>query len=165
MSKEIESAVDAFLLEKAVTFTAKFVGATTRDKWECDAWKVSFTKADKSVYETDYFTGIGHRAVPTIQKHNYKRELENHHSSWRNEITAKYAKPVAPCAASVLYGLTRDADAIEYSFDDWAADMGIDTDSRKGLETFLQCQKIGHEMNKFFGRDGVATLRELLQDY
>ena len=53
---EIRSKVDEILSSAGIKFTVRLVGETKRDDWECDQWRVSFGK-----FETDYYTGTGHR--------------------------------------------------------------------------------------------------------
>ena len=84
----------------------------------------------------DYFTGIGHR---------------------KDDISQK------PKLDDVLYALIGDASASEESFDDWCSNFGYDTDSRKALETYLQCQETATKLRKA-GVD-IAAERERLADY
>jgi hypothetical protein len=64
--------------------------------------------------------------------------------------------PVPPSAADVLYSLILDSDALDRSFEEWACDFGYDTDSRKALDTYLDCQRAGHEVRALLGDDFQA---------
>lgn len=52
----IDEAVITILQSARVDYRARLVGATKRDNWECDAWRVAFGRE-----EFDYFTGVGLR--------------------------------------------------------------------------------------------------------
>jgi hypothetical protein len=47
------------------------------------------------------------------------------------------------------------------TFEDWCGEFGYDTDSRKALDTFLKCQKISADINRFFTIDEIEALREI----
>ena len=131
--------IDAMLQARNIKFSAVLVGPTVRDKWECDAWRVSFGK-----FTTDYFTGTGHRK----QANKYMP-----------------LKPVAPCAADVLYSLILDAEACEQSYQDWCDNFGYESDSIKALNTYRACEAIGHELRKVFDHATRESFRNVLQDY
>lgn len=151
---EQQKAVDAFLQENNIAYAAHYVGETMREnKWQCDAWRVSFA-AGKSRFETDYYTGLGHRKVPG------NRPLKKPH-----EIGYVAPKPVTPCAADVLYSLILDSSAIDTSFDYWCSDYGYDADSISAFNTYQQCCKIAKELRQVFTNAQVETLRGLLEDY
>ncbi len=64
-----------------------------------------------------------------------------------------------PTAADILNCLADDAHSATDSFDDWCANMGYDTDSRKALETYTECQRIGGKLRTFLGNhDAYETL-------
>lgn len=66
-----------------------------------------------------------------------------------------------PTAADVLSCLCSDTMSIENSggFEDWASDLGYDTDSRKAEETYRQCEKIATRLRTFLGDDFEAFCR------
>ena len=147
---EQQKAIDAFLQENNIAYAARYVGETMRDnKWQCDAWRVSFA-AGKSRFETDYFTGLGHR----------KKGREYVNAGFKTPD-----KPVAPCAADVLYSLVLDSSAIDTSFDYWCSDYGYDADSISAFNTYQACCKIAKELRQVFTNAQVETLRGLLEDY
>lgn len=135
---ETQSAVDNFLSANGIKFDVRLVGATKRDDWECDAWRVKLS--GKHIFETDYFTGIGHR----------------------NKVTRRAKNPTA---ADVLYSLVLDSSAADQSFDDWCGDYGYSNNSLKAFDTYRACCKNGAEMRKLFSPDQRRKLAELLQDY
>lgn len=56
-----------------------------------------------------------------------------------------------PDVGSVLYTLVSDAYAGEESFDDFCANYGLDTDSRKAHKTWKKCRKTADKLVDLFG--------------
>lgn len=133
---EIQQQVADILSAAFITFSVHHVGQTKRDDWDCDAWRVSFN--GKRVYETDYFTGLGHR---------------------------KAGKVKAPTAADVLYSLILDSSAGDQSFNDWCADYGYSNDSLSALNTYQACCKTSEELRKMFSPDVRKAVADAVQDY
>lgn len=139
-------AVDALLQQNMVLVTITAAGATKKDNWECDAWRVTFHKDGKEL-ATDYFTGIGHRKVPRVHG------------------VMPVAKPVAPHPAGILDSLILDATALDYNFGDWCAEFGGNPDSIKVLTTYTACCDNGRQLRATLGTDLLGQLKTLLEDY
>ena len=60
-----------------------------------------------------------------------------------------------PTAADVLNCLASDSSSVENarSFEDWASDLGYDTDSRKAEKIFKVCEVQAGKLKKFLGED------------
>lgn len=71
--------------------------------------------------------------------------------------------PKKPALDDVLYSLVMDARACEMSFYDLCSELGYDTDSRKALAIYEQCQTNTDKLRKA-GVD-IAAERERLADY
>lgn len=89
--------------------------------------------------------------------------LEEHGKS-KARMTVEYScgkgwKGQAPTLADVLCSLRSDASVPE-SFDDFCAEMGYDTDSRKAESTWKACRSIAIRMRKLLGPSGVYLLRD-----
>lgn len=65
-----------------------------------------------------------------------------------------------PTAADVLTCLLSDANSVESarSFDEWAGDLGYDTDSRKAERTYRACQSIAKRLRVFLGDEYEALV-------
>lgn len=161
-AREIETRIGELLAEKQVVYTTTYVGPTKRDDWECDAWKVSFGRGGLAVEHFDFYTGLGHR-TPAPETREDRGPMSARYARQVADDRLKRGKPVIPKAASVLHSLVLDADAIGQSFNDWAGDLGYDTDSRKALETFLACQENGVKLRRILG--DLTSFREALEDY
>ena len=138
--------IDAMLQARNIKFSVVLVGATLRDGWVCDAWRVSFDK-----FAADYFTGTGHRK-PT----NPRKPVDSH---W-NPLRA-----ISPCAADVLYSLLLDSEACNESYQDWCDNFGYESDSIKALNTYRACEAIGHELRKAFDHKTREAFSAVLQGY
>jgi hypothetical protein len=153
---EIRSAVDQILSAAGIAFKAQLVGETIRDNnWKCDAWRVSF-----GTFQTDYFTGTGHRkpvnGAPT--------DKGNPNTLYREDWEKRYLRPVAPKAADVLHSLIMDMEADSMSFRDWCDNYGYSDDSLTALDTYRACCKIAEKMRATFKPETLKALREAVQD-
>jgi hypothetical protein len=65
-----------------------------------------------------------------------------------------------PETAEVLDCLISDASSIESSrsFEEWADDLGYDTDSRKAEETYRACEQTARDLRAFLGDDYEAFM-------
>lgn len=143
---EIETKIAARLVELGVTYSAEGGQLTKRDNWDCYAWHVELRRAGKPAIETDFYCGLGH-----IKK--------------RPRYFANNPIPLKPTAASVLYSLLMDGEALSTSFHDWCSESGADEDSRKSLATYDACCASGLKLRAFFTPAETRELREMLQDY
>ncbi len=164
MSDTIRASVDAILAENGVSFLASCMGETTRDNWHCDEWRITFSRGKES--ETfQYFTGIGHREETKEYKLTMAR-LKNTSPRCIARVEAeKLKKPKAPHATDVIYSLALDAQMSNGTFEDFCDNLGYDTDSRKALETYLQCQKDGERFRRIVGTVAFNALGDVVQDY
>jgi hypothetical protein len=66
----------------------------------------------------------------------------------------------APTAEDVLDCLASDASSIENarSFEDWAGEMGYDTDSRKHEKVYNACVKSRDDLREFLGKEAFESL-------
>lgn len=58
-----------------------------------------------------------------------------------------------PTAEDVLECLLSDRYAMQESFEDWCANYGFDTDSRKAERTYKTCVTQSHKLNRFLPDD------------
>ncbi len=130
----------------------------TADRWLCVINGVEF----------DYYTGIGHRIAKGDPSRPFKgadysfNELKHRMSDSGLKSFISQSKPVAPELDDLLENLLSDAGAAEMSFEDWAGDVGYDTDSIKALETYRECQKIAGKLRK--AKINIEAERKRLED-
>ena len=87
----------------------------------------------------NYFTGLGHRD--------------------------KSAKPQTPPIAGLLYSLILDGSACHESFASWCDNFGLDTDSRKALKIYEQCQQGFDKLWQVFTTAQIEHITGLLEGY
>ena len=98
-------------------------------------WIVTI-QGPKGAFSSPYSQGCAHR--------NYKgRPIPQ---IWGTKLAdsqaraLKYSRPNVPDIVSVLYCLVSDAELGNDTFEDFCGNLGLDADSRKALETYLECQ-------------------------
>lgn len=153
-----ETAVVEFLARCNVKFSTQLVGATDRDGWKCDEWRVRFI-AGRIDTTSEYFTGTGHRVLMKGFRAANMPGATMVHGTWQAGV-AKH-----PEAAGVLSSLLLDGHALDQSFFDWCDEMGADSDSRKALATYEACCESGQRLRKIFSPTQRAELETILQDY
>lgn len=97
-------------------------------------WIVTI-KGPKGSFPSPYSQGCAHR--------NYKgRPIPQiwGECSHENARILNYSRPNVPDIVSVLYCLVSDAELGNDTFEDFCGNLGLDTDSRKALESYLGCQ-------------------------
>ena len=62
-------------------------------------------------------------------------------------------KGAEPKAEEVLRCLASDSASITENFEEWAADLGYDSDSRKALKTYKACEHSAKRLENFLGYD------------
>lgn len=114
-----QSRQEYYILEHFhMELSSKFLGRQNRDGWECFAYAVTLKSTiypNPASCTVEFYNGIGH-------------------------IFKDTGTPAAPLPFSVLSTILLD-DAKGASFEDWCDELGFDTDSRKALSMYLQCQE------------------------
>ncbi len=161
MSKETDDAVDAFLTSIFVEYHVTHMGEGKLDEWEHDRWSVTFKGPNKTRCETEFRTGLGLRKK--AKRPVWEAKIEGPRGAAR--FHRLNDKPQAPRAASVLYSLLMDGQALDISFNNWCDECGYDPDSMKAFSIYQACCEIGKKMHTMFNRENRETLAKLLEDY
>ena len=141
-------------------------------------WRVTLCKAGLAILTTDYSAGIGqcpsytqriagHMTITEAEVIEFETE-KGFPCFWNNGAPVRKpgAKPIKPDGPDVLYSLVMDSDVIDYDgFEDWAEDMGYDSDSRKAEVIFRACMETALKLRNRLGESMLAELREVFQDY
>lgn len=182
---ETDVKVVEFLKSINVSFKAVSVGMSKDKDWKGDQFHVVLSRSNNGArITTDYSTGTGHRIVRknglTSQDVSEMKKIglmavnlgqedwTNDDRKLANKLNAGgWAKvfAITPSAAGVIWSLMSDANLGDETHADFCANMSYDQDSRKGLEIYLACQKIGNDFNAFFTHDEREKLNELLEQY
>ena len=141
-----------------ITAKAEHLGLREDQGWIHDEWRVTLANGSATL-NTSYRTGIGHRAVVPMRESDWNNMDRRLVASKGGRGTRYSDRPTAPDAASVLDCLLSDASSAESTFEDWCSDLGCDSDSRKALATYLECQKVARQLRDFLG----AKLTEYME--
>lgn len=175
---EIDAAIAALPLTYTATFVPQSVSRNAGKKDRTLNWRIALTpgKEGASVHGKtpllcDYSQGIGHiprgRIKPnTIDSRNneYEASERGRYYTEHNSYMARKLPP--PNVRDVFYSLVREADVLSAgTFEDWAADFDMDTDSRKAEDLYKVCVAQSRAFVALIGRDNLAQLQTLFQDY
>lgn len=177
---EKDRVIQEYLNANNIKYGFHYVGPVNSKEWPHDLFNVSFTAVGKEPMTSEYKTGIGHRIE--AKSGEFGRATQSAIKAHRDALGVygvsgnptlfavhRGAHPSlfvpAPTAARVLYSLILDADDGSETFDDFCTSCGYDTDSRKALEIYHECQKTLIKLRKVFSGAQLEKLRELLQDY
>lgn len=164
--------------ELGLTMTAEFVpfskSSSAREKSPNLNWKVRLAKGGRLILTTDYSAGCAH--CPSYQQRAtvdsaafVKQECETGKrakSDRKGVDDLQWGAPIQPELADVLHSLASDSDVLDCgSFEEWAGNLGYDTDSRKAEAIYRACLEIALKLRNALGEDGLAKLREAAQDY
>ena len=169
-----EKTMAEFIAENNLSMAAKFIERATSDNWDHFLWKVSLRKIgkfhDEGTITTDYRMGIAHQKwdakatdLPPGEKPGQpvgQRCLGRSITLHAEACLKRWSRPTAPTADEVLDSLRSDAESVENCplFEDWAGDMGYDTDSRKAERAFRACQEVRGKLMKLLGREAYDDL-------
>lgn len=170
--------IEATAADLGLTMTAEFIpwNASRRadEKDPSLNWSITLHKAGRAFLTTDYSAGMGH--APSCKQgrmtNDERRAVEwecSHGRAARLQASLDLftgGKPILPNLADVLYSLCSDADAIDSpTFEEWAENIGYDTDSRKAEAIYRACLEIALKLRAALGDDGLTKLREAVRDY
>lgn len=167
--RELALHMDATFVPRSQTDNA----ATTKLHEMQIHWKVRIYRENRSAdITTSYGMGIGHlpKAVKVPVSH---ASADQFSATIKTLETGRYysrggqlsALP-SPSIADVLYALVQDSEVMDYgSFEDWAANLGFDADSRKAESIYRACLDIGLKLRRMLSDAELTKLREAFQDY
>lgn len=144
-----------------LTLSAVYGGFDTDEGWSHFKWTVALAYKGAG-FATSYRTGLGH-AKPAHGVTVHGDLVDTPKGAMRHEQAARdgYLRPTPPAIADVVYSLVSDASSSEQTFEDWCAEFGYDSDSRKALATYLECQATRTKLLALFGAELLAELTKL----
>lgn len=179
-----KESIEAVAAELGLTLRSEFVpwskSRNAGEKSPSLNWKITLRKDGRDILTTDYMAGVGHCPSyqasvkdlgnkDSVMRDGYiRRECETGHRAMPivGSASRSMGMPINPNFADVLHSLASDADAIDAGgFEEWAENLGYDTDSRKAEATYRACLDIALKLRNALGEQGLATLREAVQDY
>lgn len=159
-----------------LTVSAKFIGQTVAEKknWPALKWEVSLQRNGKSILTTDYAAGVAHcpsyktgaRSVSVQECIDKELATGIRYCVGAGGKAVRTTEVINPSPLDVIHSLVTDASALDYSsFEDWASDMGYETDSRKAEKIYQECLAHALKLRNSLGEEGLRELREAAQDY
>jgi hypothetical protein len=141
--------------------------------WRSLNWRVTLTRGGRDVLSTDYSQGEAHCPAYKAKADNFDKwqrakaialEIETGKiaRAFMGGTPSATAKPIpSPEIADVLHSLAMDSDVIDYAtYEDWAACLGYDPDSRSGEATYRACLTIALALRAAIGEAALSQLRE-----
>lgn len=171
--------IDTVAAELSLTMETKFIPwSQSRNKAEKSPslnWAVTIKRNGRNVLTTDYSAGCAHapsykQGDNSMMRHDMVQfECEHGYratSYSSGRIAQASNRPIQPELRDVLYSLAMDAEVLDAGdFEEWAGNLGYDTDSRKAETIYRACLNIALKLRNGLGEDGLSKLREACQDY
>ena len=139
-------------------------------------WRVTLLHNGKPILTTDYMAGIAHAPASklsikdvggpnSLMRHGLlQREVETGRSTF--STIRPSGEPILPDEEEVIACLLNECDTLDYaSFEDWAAEIGYDPDSRSAEKIYRQCLEHSLALRAALGDTLLAELREVARDY
>lgn len=146
-------------------------------------WRITLKCNGRAFYSCDYSAGIGHapsygKKAPAAWDRPARLwpemagafEAESGFAlgpffSWSG-FRADKSKPIKPDPVNVILCLFTDSSVLDSGgFEAWAADMGLDPDSRKAESTYRACLETALALRGAIGERGFSVLSEAFTDY
>ena len=117
-----------------------YLGRRDRDGWECFAYSITLCSTihpNPKSFTLEFYNGVGH------------------------VFNTPGNPPAAPLPFSILSSIFME-DTRGASFDEWCSEYGYDTDSRKALAAYLQCQEQTSNFKKAFPEVDLEEHEEII---
>ena len=159
------------------------------DTWQHISYVVAVDHAGQEVWKGNYHIGVGHvdpkKAGNAWNGFQASKLTESERAmlhAWQTRPGVKFSDPlnqaklaaklakmqsVTPQLEDVCHSLLSDGAAHfdSLTFEEWASDLGYDTDSRKAEKTFTACVEIGRAFARSISREKLECLREWACNY
>lgn len=129
--------------------SATFVAKIEDKEWPHFEWRVTLIRDGKK-YVLPYKMGLGHVQTPCGKPIGIRLRFSG--CPCTHVRCQGVEKPTPPDLYSVFCSLKADSTEGR-TFNEWCADYGEDTDSRKAMATYLACQESETESRRLFGAD------------
>lgn len=165
---ELKSFIESLNIEYNAVFVPFSVSRNAKEKRYSINWKV-YLKKNHTILETDYMQGVGHlpkNMQPASFMRTTMHELQLIKKGCEEGKNKFNRSLTEPDIMDVLYCLVMDAGVLNCaSFEEWADELGYDTDSRQAEKLYRQCLENALALRAMLGNDTLETLSELYSDY
>lgn len=151
--------------------TTKFERYADHEGWLCAQYQATIRNPDNNqTHKTKFRVGLRDEIVKDaalpyglVDLKNARKQVEY---LIRSEDVSLLGKPTyKPSKQDVLYCICSDAENTDQPFEDWAADLGYDTDSRKAEAIYNECVKTRHALTKLCGSaEALESLTQRTRD-
>lgn len=139
-------------------------------------WIVTIEHKGCPIYDTEYTAGIAHcpsygakaHGAPGFMSVDRAAAIAAECETGRSHLSPFLAGQTAilPDSADVLACLAMDCSALDFSgFEEWAADYGYDTDSRKAKALYRDCLSTALALRAALGDAGLSELRDAASEH
>ena len=144
MNNEIREKVEKFLEDRSIEFIVEYLGVF-RNKDDCD-WE-------------------HHKSIATFHRGDSRSNNPDIAIVESFDFHMGMGTNGEPHAADVLHSLCLDIASAEISFEDWCADYGYDSDSRKAERIYNACNAEAKKVRRLFSDDEIFELNNIVHDY
>lgn len=162
MSDVILGTLEAYDLKLTATLVKdEFNGREGMAKWAITI------HTDGQCLQTEYSMGCAHRHHPRNPNRPIKLPSPYKRLTVDELERLKRTVPNKPELTDVMYSLVLDAQCVAFgqTFEDFAAELGYDEDSRTAERAFNACRDTYFGLIRMVGQKGFEELCELYQDY
>lgn len=169
-----------------LTLTASAPRAHIEPQWRAIAYDCVLLRNSKPVWEGEYKLGVGHvkpghwkRAKSILGTTQYFRPhesvirtlaenpnamLADHNAHVRAAVAVAGKFGIKPALEDVLSSLVMD-NPNDMSFEEWCADFGYDSDSRKAHAIWEACCEVGRKLRRAFTPEELTKLTDAATNY
>ena len=166
------------IAEMRITCEFEFIpwskSRNSKEKFPSFNYKATLKKNGKEVITTDYMMGCGHS--PNYKQNNnsydYRKKLQE---ECERGVVVRLGGAlggilptkikIVPEVRDVLYSLLMDKLCANNEFEDFCADFGYDTDSRKAENIYNELVNISNKLYRNFSSHELEILEECFRDY
>ena len=148
---------------EGLTLTSTYLGLEEKDGYFNYSWNVVINYNGQS-HNTKYWCGSAYNKKPNwivTQGKGYYNRTIGEYKSVKDAHNSGWVVPLPPAIDDVIHCWFVDASCAVGTFEDYCSEFGYDTDSRKQLEIYLECQKTRSIIIKMFGQKLFDELNEL----
>lgn len=181
LSEDRALILEAMGVALACNFVPFSASRNSKGKHPSLNWKVTLSVRGRDIMTTDYSQGSAHCPAyksPSVfasgkrDEHTTRLRIAAECETGRAHLAANNWSTLllpkgaieGPDVVDVLHSLLLDASAAdEGSFENWAASLGYDTDSRTAEATYAACVDTFLKLRAAFGDKTLSELRELFE--
>jgi len=128
-------------------------------------WRVSVRRNGREFHATEYSSGCAHSPEYKANGGRVTAAVEAECETGIRYGSRVGAAVPTPALADVVHCLLMDANGTDERFEDWAAELGFDPDSRKAERMYQACRDTAAALRRTFTAGELADLEAAFRDY